>query len=214
MARVLRRATVVSVLALVMTIPVSGQDATPSPTTVTAPALTGSWSAIPDAPWGTVFSAAAFTGGEVLIVDLPTGRTLGYDPATRVWARHGRAPEGFDELSPSIWTGTELLVFDRGEPARNYAYDPEADTWRQLADSPLREQWVAAWADGQAVVGDRKKGMAAYNLATDTWRSLPDAPGGRILDSLDWTGDVVLAVCRSPRSTSPPTAGASQTRVR
>ena len=198
MARVLRRATVGAVLALVMTMPVSGQDATPP-----APVLAGSWSAIPDAPWGTVFSATAFTGSEVLIVDLPTGRTLGYDLATRVWTRHARAPQRFDHLSPSVWTGTELLVFDRGEPARNYAYDPEADTWRQLADSPLREQWVAAWADGQAVVGDRKEGMAAYDLATDTWRSLPDIPGGRILDSLDWTGEVVLAVTSGNQRSRP-----------
>jgi hypothetical protein len=59
-----------------------------SPAPLSRPVLAGSWSAIPDAPWGTVFSAAAFTGSEVLVVDLPTGRTQGYDPAARVWTKH------------------------------------------------------------------------------------------------------------------------------
>jgi hypothetical protein len=102
MSRMLRRATLASVLALAMTAPVVGRDKAPSPSTPPDPVLAGSWSAMPDAPWGTVFSATAFTGSEVLVVDLPTGRTLGYDPATRVWTRHTRAPQRFDHLSPSV----------------------------------------------------------------------------------------------------------------
>ncbi len=203
MARVLRHATVVLVLALVMAIPVSGQEASPvpwdpitpgsSPAPLPRPILAGSWSAIPDAPWGTIFPAAAFTGSEVLVVDLPTGRTLTYDPATRVWTRHERSPEPFDLVSPSVWTGTELVILDRYRANRDYAYDPEARTWRKLARSPLDEQWLAVLAGEDIVVRGRKRDMAMYDLAADRWSILPEPPGGRV-NSLHWTGSEVLAV--------------------
>jgi hypothetical protein len=203
MARVLRRATVVSVLALVMAIPVSGQEASPapwdpitpgsSPAPMSRPVLAGSWSVIPDAPWGTIFPAAAYTGEELLVVDLPTGRTLTYDPATRVWTRHERSPEPFDGVSPSVWTGTELVILDRYRANRDYAYDPEARTWRKLARSPLDEQWLAVLAGEDIVVRGRKRDMAMYDLAADRWSILPEPPGGRV-NSLHWTGSEVLAV--------------------
>ena len=197
------RATVVSVLVLIISIPVSGQEASPapwdpitpgsSPAPLSRPVLAGSWSALPDAPWGTVFPAAAFTGSEVLVVDLPSGRTLGYDPATRVWTRHERSPKPFDGVSPSVWTGTELVILDRYRANRDYAYDPEARTWRKLAGSPLDEQWLAVLADEDIVVRGRKRDMAMYDLAADRWSVLPAPPGGRV-NSLYWTGSEVLAI--------------------
>jgi hypothetical protein len=203
MARVLRHATVVSVLALVMSIPVSGQEASPapwdpitpgsSPAPMSRPVLAGSWSAIPDAPWGTIFPAAAYTGEELLVVDLPTGRTLGYDSATGVWTRHERSPKPFDGVSPSVWTGTEIVILDRYRANRDYAYDPEARAWRKLARSPLDEQWLAVLAGEDVVVRGRKRDMAMYDLAADRWSILPEPPGGRV-NSLSWTGSEVLAV--------------------
>lgn len=162
------------------------------PTPFKGPVLEGAWTAIPDAPWGTVFPAAAFTGQEMLVVDLETGRAQSYDPETEVWTQHETAPKPFDGPSPSVWTGSELLVFDRYRTGRNYAYDPKAREWRKLARSPLKQQWLAESADGRAVVrGRHRKDLAIYDIGDDAWRSLPDSVR---VDDLHWTGDEMLAV--------------------
>ncbi len=131
----------------------------------------------------------------MLVVDLESGRTPNLPPGEPDLDPHETAPKAFDGLSPSVWTGTELLVFDRYKAGRSYAYDPEARSWRRLAPSPLKERWHAEWAGGQVVVRGRTKlEWAAYDVAADTWRSLPAPPGAHRLWSVHWTGDTLLAV--------------------
>lgn len=191
MRRVIVLAAVVAAL-LALNPAAGASSAEPMPTPFEGAVLAGSWSPIPDAPWGTVFPAAAFTGQEMLVVDLETGRTQSYDPEAEVWTQLETAPKPFDGVSPSVWTGSELLIFDRYKPGRNYAYDPETRTWRRLARSPLKQQWLAGWADGQVVVrGRNRKDLAAYDITDDTWRMLPDSVR---VDGLHGTGDEMLVV--------------------
>ena len=104
--------TVVSVLALVMAIPVSGQEASPvpwdpitpgsspAPLPQRGPILAGSPG--PRSPMrlgGCIFPAAAFTGSEVLVVDLPMGWHAQPADHRTLRTRHERSPEPFDPLS-------------------------------------------------------------------------------------------------------------------
>jgi hypothetical protein len=81
-----------------------------------------------------------------------------------------------------VW-GCELL-----------AYDPAADTWRRLPDSPTRHG-IAAWTGheligwGGGCCGDVSDDGSAYNPATNTWRKLAPAPvSGRQSAVGAWTG--------------------------
>jgi hypothetical protein len=61
------------------------------------------------------------------------------------------------------------------------AYDPEADDWRLIADSPLsgRIYHMAIWSGSEMlVIGGRQgnRSGAAYSPDSDSWRVLPDAP--------------------------------------
>jgi hypothetical protein len=76
------------------------------------------------------------------------------------------------------------------------AYDPAADRWRPLPDSPLAARISAAelWTGTEALFWGGSNGTynnymadgAAYSPSTDRWRRLP-AWSGRIADSV-WTG--------------------------
>ena len=77
-----------------------------------------------------------------------------------------------------IWGGgaNGLLLNDGA------AYDPNADSWRRLARSPLKgamKSGIAWTGDELLIVGGLNGDTtgAAYNPSTDSWRSLPDAPG-------------------------------------
>ncbi len=111
------------------------------------------------------------------------------------------------------WTGREVLVvggaFATGsgvslDAAREgAAYDPAADTWRELAPFPLapRRAAAAAWTGRELVVwgGVGRAGVladgAAYDPAADTWRELAPSPlsprGGA---GAVWTGTEVLVL--------------------
>jgi hypothetical protein len=94
-----------------------------------------------------------------------------------------------------LWGGYENgSGFDDGA-----AYDPQTDSWRQMATGPLR--WRAGagavWTGTEwwIAVSNRKGriSVAAYDPATDAWRDVP-APDQRTDGgvSLVWTGSEVL----------------------
>ena len=164
--------------------------------------LAGAWTKLPEAPWGAAEAVAVAVDGDMLVVDRPTGRVLRHAPAARTWERGARAPQGFDHHSPWVWTGTELVVLDQAEPARNFAYDPAQDGWRRLAPSPLQGADIAVWADGHVIVADveREDGvdiersLAMLDLDSGEWRELPAPTAPSQLVDLHWTGSVLLAV--------------------
>ncbi|AXV09520.1 hypothetical protein DVS28_a4863 [Euzebya pacifica] len=109
-----------------------------------------------------------------------------------------------------LWTGSDVLVFggqpDPG-PDTGLVLDPDADTWRRMAESPIgsRSGHTAVWTGremivfegapvGQfaAVVSQDVDG-AAYDPATDTWREIARAPvNPRSGHVALWTGEEML----------------------
>jgi hypothetical protein len=161
------------------------------------PTLEAGWAEITGSPWGSSAAAAVYTGAAVLIVDLVSGRTASYDPTLEQWEQHPTAPVEFDGVSPYLWTGSELLVFDRYRPARSFAYDPEAREWRRLAKSPLKQQWLAATDGESIVVGHRNGQTASYDVVADEWTELGDlAPNATTLANLYSTTGAVVAETR------------------
>jgi hypothetical protein len=108
-----------------------------------------------------------------------------------------------------IWTGEEVIVWggetggDRGTPISDgAAFDPVADTWRHIAESPLspRTSHVVAWTGGEMLIvgGFGERNGAAYDPATDSWRSIQDppipleAPNRYVSAGSVWTGQELI----------------------
>ncbi|HEX6844049.1 MAG TPA: hypothetical protein VF235_02930 [Actinomycetota bacterium] len=130
-----------------------------------------------------------------------------YDPSTNRWKLFPDAPlEGRHAMG--TWTGTELVIVGgsgadlaTGIPifADGAAYDPEAKTWRSLADMPApREAGKAFWTGEEVLVvgGENRSGPllagVAYDPAGDTWRSLAPASYPRSAFVGAWTGEVLV----------------------
>lgn len=160
------------------------------PRTTTTPAGSASRLALTLAAAAVVLAAAA--AGQAAGRAQPAAPTV---PGT--WQRLPPAPiaPAFNVLS--VWTGRQLLVFGRAQPAETRsvdvaaAYTPATRTWRALTPFPgprgnYEGRYWAVWTGTEMlVVGplDRQ----AYNPATNRWRKLPkaaDVPGGIVV----WTG--------------------------
>ncbi|MGH2455562.1 MAG: hypothetical protein ACRDHD_04825 [Candidatus Limnocylindria bacterium] len=109
------------------------------------------------------------------------------------------------------YTGTEMLIWGGVVPgfepiASGAAFDPAADTWRLLSESPLPGGvgQVSAWTGSEWIIveagaaGDveRDSGRAtAYNPETDTWRPIPRAPiPDGWASTAVWTGNEFLII--------------------
>lgn len=108
-----------------------------------------------------------------------------YDPVADRWRQLPSAPLELN-LAEGIWTGEELLVFGarlngnnwaETKHAQGMAYDPEANTWRVIAEYPLSPQASSVlWTGKEVVAWDYELKAGAYDPASDTWRRLPDLP--------------------------------------
>jgi hypothetical protein len=126
-----------------------------------------------------------------------------YDPATGQWRTLPADPLGDAFDRTAVWTGQELLLFDkelvpnpgaeRPSIARAAGYDPAADEWRRLPDSGIlsTSPWVlTAGGDlvnpnlGGADGGETNNWGRTYpdggrfSPATGEWSPLPDPPAG------------------------------------
>jgi N-acetylneuraminic acid mutarotase len=149
---------------------------------------------------------AVWTGREMLVVGGRKGfgpaeavfDGAAYDPLVDTW-RTLAAPPGPLGLYPAaVWTGSDLLLWGGERPSddplgefsnRGYAYDPEADSWREIADGPLSPRSAAAgvWSGEEVLIygggaryevpeearfSETYADLAAYDPATDSWRRL------------------------------------------
>ena len=168
------------------------------------------WVAMPEAPIPTRRAAASvWTGTELLIwggsdpsFNEHFNDGAAYDPTSRRWRHMADGPDSAGgKESHGVWTGEEALFFWIGDsidgPEGLAAYDPAADTWRELAPWPLgpREGVHVVWT-GDALVavgggsGDAIPDAlgASYDPGTDEWTVLPDPPYEH------WIPDSVSAV--------------------
>ncbi|HWJ63342.1 MAG TPA: hypothetical protein VNS19_15335 [Acidimicrobiales bacterium] len=132
------------------------------------------------------------------------------DPLTEPegWTAMADAPIRGRDDAITAWTGAELLVIrgngafsdgGGGEAGRTdgAAYDPRADRWRRIADSPFEARGsimgadtVSAWTGKELLVwgGPEPRG-AAYDPATDSWRDIDVGPlEARVGMTSVWTG--------------------------
>lgn len=157
--------------------------------------------------------AVVWTGAELIVWGgenpadrhAKTGTGAAYDPVNDRWRALPLEGAPQARLHPvSAWTGTDFLVFggiSRDTHADIYsgaAYNPETDTWRDLAplDRPLWGPRMGAWTGSELMVWSRDDscfGGAFYDPRSDTWRpmAMEGAPYA-MWQYLFWTGDGVL----------------------
>ena len=164
--------------------------------------------------------SAVWTGKEMLVWGCSL---LGYDPSADQWRRLPRPTSGAGIVA---WTGRELIGWGGGccgdASADGQAYDPETETWRSLADSPLapEQQPLGAWTGRELVLfvsgmsavdgtpfPDELARAAAYDPETDTWRRIAPLPEARRGASAVWTGHEILFVGGRAGAGSPARVG-------
>lgn len=151
----------------------------------------GSWRIIAEAPLSPRSeSAVAWTGKEMIVWGGRVENSFyydgaAYDPVTDTWRLLPRPPAVFEGKDPSmLWTGEEAVVLGvmgdsetSGEYIGAAAYDPVANSWRALADSPasVRADNGNVWWTGESIIaarvgyGPESDRMARYDLAADRW---------------------------------------------
>ncbi len=181
----------------------------------------------PEAP------AAAIVAGEDLLAafEVPSPEGPAVPPGDGAWRALAPAPIETRWTPATVWTGTEMLVWGGraryltgplDEAVEGYqgaggyypliagqqvsdgaAYDPETDSWRTLAPSPLAPEpgWglLDVWTGSEWLVWsyDVADGMA-YEPSSDTWRLLAPRPpvsqgaGGGWVPIAVWTGTEAL----------------------
>jgi hypothetical protein len=176
----------------------NGPEAGLLPALVGAASLaTDDWRKIARSPFGAHLPAYGWTGEELVVVDVRSGRTASYDLATDSWTEHDRAPDRYDPFVAWVWTGSELLVLPDRLVADPAAFDPATGSWRTLSPMPSDiyfDPEHAAWTGEMVVVaGGSPPQAAAYHPVDDTWERLPRLPSGTYVIGLTWTGSHVLA---------------------
>lgn len=162
------------------------------------------WRTIPDAPipGGSGYSVT-WTGDEMIVWGDPDGRRrkpnrgAAFDPARNEWRPIPAGPLSGRSGHLAVWTGDELFVWGgwltasgrERYDAKGAAYDPDANTWRDLPESPLPPGYDAkgGWTGEEVLVMVSPMGsdpqdypkfdeLAAYDPASDSWRELARPP--------------------------------------
>jgi hypothetical protein len=152
---------------------------------------------------------AVWTGAEMLAFD--PFHSVAYDPKKGTWRTLRKWVGG----GIVVWTGREAIGWGGGccgdAFGNGRAYDPAADTYRELAPSPLApsQHPVGAWTGRELVLyssginpGDDKPypeslaRAAAYDPTTDSWRRIAPLPasGRGFGGAAAWDGREVLVV--------------------
>ncbi len=172
------------------------------------------WRQVTPAPmpsrWGTV---EVWTGSELVVWgggdrDEPTNTAgAAYDPVSDTWRRIADAPIGLNAAS-GVWTGREVVVFGSLLNGRNIAetltsvgvaYDPAADSWRELPPSELSPQATSAvWTGDRVVAWDYEVHSQEYDPIRDRWTEPQEMPldfSECYPDSVTIGGDVFAFFC-------------------
>jgi hypothetical protein len=172
-------------------------------------ALGGRWRALPPSPFAAIGAASAWTGDRMLVVDGVSRRAATYDPASNAWTLAARPPKSFLPGSPSVWTGSAMIIFGQAEGgAFGLAYDPVNDEWYETSDPPLASVGDAvAWGD-LVVVATSGLSVAAYDPVEDCWTPLPSISGHARLAALHSADHMLLAVTIDQGGSIPPVVSA------
>jgi hypothetical protein len=165
------------------------------------------WEVLPDAPLSPRNApAAVWTGDELLLWggsasggDSDDGAA--YNPETRTWRPISPAPFSSAGRPVGLWTGSEMIVLAGFNSSDVAAYDPAADRWRILPNTPSNLQApnpVATWTgDSVVAVVQPEDPMAASSVVVsmsiddERWIEAPSVGSGQVV--LAWTGETVVA---------------------
>ena len=145
-------------------------------------------------------------------------------PAQRPeWRETAPPPLAPREYPTGFWTGEEVILVGGSdappcppnadcaapsEPplADGAAYDPEADTWRTIADAPVRFSWAQPlvvgstaylWIAGEPSRPQAPSAFLAYRIDEDRWEELDMPPGETGWYQLVAAGDRIVVVSGS-----------------
>lgn len=155
------------------------------------------WRMLPQAPIAAAAPVATVWTGEEVLVWGSTGRSAAsregaaYNPSTNEWRKLPDAPVAINQ-GTAVWTGgdpsqrQEMIIFgaqldinNASEPrhAIGMAYDPRADSWRELPEVALSPQAsTIAWTGDRLIAWDYGLAAAEYDPSTNRWRQLPRVP--------------------------------------
>lgn len=135
-----------------------------------------------------------WTGSEMIIPSL--GRSPAFDPSRNTWRLTSKPPiDAVMDVAPlpPVWTGSEVIMFQRekldhpatrdGEvgPLVGLAYSPATDSWRRIAEAPAgRGFTVVVWAGDQLLVWGAQVGASTYNPHSDRWLILTNEGEPRV----------------------------------
>lgn len=136
------------------------------------------WRAIADAPISFNAGDGIWTGEEMIVfgselnnnnnsrTNTPIGAA--YNPATNQW-RKLPSVQMSPQASAIAWTGDEMIAWDYELTA--YAYEPQADQWRDINDVPLEfsECYPSTAATREHLLAYFCGASAVLNLQTETW---------------------------------------------
>ena len=165
------------------------------------------WQRLPQPPRTPNFCrrSAVWTGTELLVWGC---HQLAFDPVADHWRLLPQAPTGVAG-GLVVWTGRELISWGGGccgdSSSEGVAFNPDSDSWRKLAPSPLAasQEPVGAWTghelvmfvsgldpDGKPIAGAAR--AAAYNPVADAWRRIAAPP--ELRTTAVWDGHEILLV--------------------
>lgn len=125
-----------------------------------------------------------------------------YNPGTDSWRQLPPAPvEG--DAQKAVWTGQEMLLWlaqtipsdETGNRLVGAAYDPVADSWRNISPHPFDDEFAYAtvWTGEEMIIaagidysGKNPPQGAAYNPTSNSWRQLQSSA----LAPPDWTNAI------------------------
>lgn len=154
------------------------------------PLISGTWQDVKAAPTARSELSAAQIDGKVYVVGGFGGTSVleAYDPASDAWTTLAPIPQARNHHMAGALNG-ELYVFGGfindlfGTVTRTaYAYNPQTNSWRQLADLPgdAASAGRAVALDGHLyIVGGIGPRGFRYDPATDSYDTLPAAGGSR-----------------------------------
>ncbi|MGD9890146.1 MAG: Kelch repeat-containing protein [Dehalococcoidia bacterium] len=165
-----------------------------APASVAAPSQpSGTWSNGPPLVEGRAEVAAAVLDGRIYVgggfdadgADLSSFEML--DPAAGQWVQRASIPVGLNHLGLAAAAGRVWVSGgSRGGTISRalYAYDPDSDTWTQMADMPLaRSAHVMVGLNDRLYViggvGPQPEVTLEYTPATDRWERRAPLPAPR-----------------------------------
>jgi hypothetical protein len=138
---------------------------------------------------------------------LPSATVDPFSSLSPGWSRLADPPE-VRCCAATAWTGSEFLMwggqvfYDSPSLASGWIYDPSADRWTAMPESPLgpRQEAASAWTGSELLIWGgtvfNSKTIpddgAAFDPSTGEWRPLPPAPIDARQPFAVWTGDEMI----------------------